>query len=82
MCRNSTGIPHDYDLVIGPTADDDTIYCLKRYYDGDYGEYDSIEAKKMLLKNLEVEKLGIQYFIGKQQIADKIIKSIIRIEGG
>lgn len=80
LCRNSNGVPHDYDLVIGPTADDDTIYCLKRYYDGDYGEKNSKEAKKILLNNLEVENLGIQYFIGKQEVADKIIKSFARIE--
>lgn len=80
MCRNSNDMPHDYDLVIGPTADDDTIYCLKRYYDGDYGEKNSIEAKRMLLRNLEVENLGIQYFIGKQDVADKLIHSLIPVE--
>lgn len=80
MCRNSNALPHDYDLVIGPTADDDTIYCLKRYYDGDYGEKNSTEAKRMLLKNLEVENLGVQYFIGKQDVADKLIQSLTEIE--
>ncbi len=80
MCRKSNDVPHNYDLVIGPTADDDTIYCLKRYYDGDYGNRNSFEAKKMLLKNLEVENLGIQYFIGKQEIADTLIQSFIPLE--
>ncbi|MBQ9991246.1 MAG: DUF3990 domain-containing protein [Lachnospiraceae bacterium] len=33
MCREQGGMPHDYDLVIGPTADDDTALCLKVYWD-------------------------------------------------
>jgi len=33
MCREKGGVPHAYDLVIGPTADDDTALCLKAYWD-------------------------------------------------
>ena len=29
MCREKRGTPHDCDMVIGPTADDDTMLCLK-----------------------------------------------------
>lgn len=79
-CRKQGGMPHNYDMVIGPTADDDTALCLKAYQDGLYGKTDSKEAKKILLGNLEPENLGVQYFIGKQEIADKLIKSLIRIE--
>ena len=31
LCREKGGVPHDYDVVIGPTADDDTMLCLKAY---------------------------------------------------
>lgn len=72
MCREDGGLPHDYDLVIGPTADDDTMFCLRAYWDGLYGDVGSPEAKK-LLSNLEPDNLGIQYFIGKQEVADKLI---------
>ncbi|MCR5723764.1 MAG: DUF3990 domain-containing protein [Treponema sp.] len=75
-CRSSTSIPHDYDLVIGPTADDNTTLCLKYYFDGVYGKVGSDDAKEFLMKNLEVENLGIQYYIGKQSVADKLIASI------
>lgn len=34
MCRENGGMPHNYYLVIGPTADDDTMLCLKAYWDG------------------------------------------------
>lgn len=76
LCREQGGTPHDYDLVIGPTADDDTILCLKAYWDGLYGKVGSVRAKQILLDNLETENLGIQYFIGKQDIADKLIQNI------
>lgn len=75
-CRSSNSIPHDYDLVVGPTADDNTTLCLKYYFDGVYGKVGSDDAKEFLMKNLEVENLGIQYYIGKQEVADKLILSI------
>lgn len=80
MCRETGGIPHDYDFVIGPTADDDTIFCLKAYWDGLYGKPGTSAAKRILLANLEPENLGIQYYVGKQEIADKVIKQIKEID--
>lgn len=74
------GIPHHYDMVIGPTADDDTMLCLKTYWDGLYGVVGSLGAKKILLNNLETENLGIQYFIGKQEVVDSVIKSIKEVD--
>lgn len=79
LCRSSRTIPHDYDLVIGATADDNTTLCLKYYFDGIYGKPGSDDAKEILMKNLEVENLGIQYYIGKQEVADKLIKSITEL---
>ena len=80
MCREKGGIPHHYDMVIGPKADDDTMLCLKTYWDGLYGVVGSLEAKKILLNNLETENLGIQYFIGKQEVVDSVIKSIKEVD--
>lgn len=80
-CREESGIPHEYDVVIGPTADDDTMLCLKTYWDGLYGKVGSKEAKRILLNNLEPENLGTQYFVGRQAVADKLIQSI-RLVGG
>ncbi len=78
-CRSLGGMPHDYDMVIGATADDDTALYLRVYDEGAYGEKGSPEAKQILLRNLEVENLGIQYYIGKQRVADSVIKSIREI---
>lgn len=79
-CREIGEMPHDYDMVIGPTADDDTALCLKTYWDGLYGKVGSYAAKKILLDNLETENLGVQYFIGKQEVADKLIADIREVD--
>ena len=79
-CREQGGTPHNYDLVIGPTAEDNTLICLRAYWQEFYGKVGTEEAKEILLKNLEPENLGIQYFIGKQHIADKLIKNFHEID--
>jgi hypothetical protein len=80
MCRENGGIPHTHDIVIEPTADDDTMLCLRAYGDGLYGKVGTSEAKRTLLNNLETENLGVQYFIGSQEVADHLIVSIIPVE--
>lgn len=75
FCRENGGLNHNYDVVIGATADDDTMLCLNSYWRGFYGDVGSTEAKKKLLSFLEPENLGVQYFVGKQEIADKLILS-------
>ena len=79
MCREKGGTPHNYDVVIGPTADDNTLACLRTYWQGFYGDTGSEDAKEILLRNLEPENLGRQYFVGKQKIADKLLKSFKEI---
>lgn len=76
MCRPSDGVPHDFDVVIGPTADDDTNMALKYYYDGTYGDPGSADAKRMLLRVLDVDKLGFQLYIGSQSVADRLVKKL------
>lgn len=77
LCRRVDGVPHDYDVVIGPTADDDTRLLLKNFIDGVYGEPDDPAAKATLLRLLKPERLGIQWFVGKQSVADRLIKSLV-----
>ena len=68
-----------YNFRGSATADDNTTLCLKYYFDGIYGKVGTDDAKEMLMKNLEVENLGIQYYIGKQEVADKLISSITEL---
>ena len=65
-CRNIRGTWHDYSVVIGPTADDNTRLCMDFYNQGVYGKIGSIEAKTILLNNLEPEKLKTQVFIADE----------------
>lgn len=66
-CRSNKYTPHDYDIVVGPTADDSTAICINNYREGLYGNPDSIKSKSVLLSNLEVYNLGIQVFIGTEK---------------
>ena len=56
------------------------MICLRAYWDGFYGKVGTHEAKNILLNNLEPENLGVQYFIGKQEVADRLIKSMKEID--
>ena len=51
---------HDYDIVMGPIADDGVAYLLGRYEEGTL----SIEE---LSKKLNYKKLNSQYFFGTEQ---------------
>ena len=82
MCRRIDGVPHDYDVVIGPTADDDTRLLLKNYIDGVYGDPDDRAAKETLLRLLKPERLGVQWFVGRQSVADRLISRFESIGWG
>lgn len=59
---------HDYDIVIGPIADDGVAYLLGRYEEGTL----TIDE---LSKELDYKKLNNQYFFG----TEKAIKYLKRI---
>ena len=60
---------HDYDIVIGPTANDDTSIVLKSYFGGLYGDVDSEKALKLALDMIEAEKLPAQIYFGSNNAA-------------
>lgn len=64
--RKTFRLWHSYDVVIGPTADDDTKLVLNAYNEGLYGDPKSKKAKYILLEQLEVNNLGVQVFIATQ----------------
>ena len=57
-CRH--GKTHDYDIVIGPIADDGVAYLLNRYEEGSY----TIEE---LARELKYKKLNSQYFFANSR---------------
>ena len=68
--RNRT---HDYDVIIGPTANDDTMVVINAYLDGLYGEVGNEEALNMLLKNIEAENLPGQIYFSKNEATGLLI---------
>jgi len=71
---------HDYDVVIGPTADDDTVASLLNYWNGVYGRVGSDVAKGALLSALEVDNLGVQCCLCTQRAVDVAVASFEEIE--
>jgi len=64
---------HDYDVVIGPTANDDTMVVLNAYLDGLYGAIGSENALNTLLKNIEAENLPGQIFFARNEAAGLLL---------
>ena len=79
MCREKGGLPHNFDLVIGPTADDDTMVCLNSYWRGLYGEVGSDEAKEKLL-NSETYRILMESNSGLFLETDSYLNNALDIE--
>ncbi|RKU78002.1 DUF3990 domain-containing protein [Parabacteroides distasonis] len=56
---------HDYDIVIGPIADDGETYLLSRYEEGSF-------TSGQMAKNLEYKRLNKQFYFdfGTQRAID------------
>ena len=71
--RGSSDKTHTYDIVIGPTADDDTRTTLRAYAIGAYGEMDSDEALGMLIHRLKAFTLPSQIYFGSNKAASLLV---------
>jgi hypothetical protein len=60
---------HDYDVVIGSTANDNTRIVINAFLAGLYGDVQSDEAVNTLLKMIEADKLPSQFFFGSNRAA-------------
>jgi len=60
---------HDYDIVIGPIADDGVAYLLDRYREGSF-------TLQQLAEELKFKQLNNQYFFG----TDRAISLLKRIQ--
>ena len=63
------GKNHDYDIVFGPTANDDTSLVLKSYFSGLYGDIESEKALQLALDMIEAENLPAQIYFGSNEAA-------------
>jgi len=65
---------HDYDVVIGPTANDDTMIVINAYLDALYGEIGGEEALGVLLRNIQADKLPGQIFFSNDEAASMLVQ--------
>lgn len=56
---------HDYDIVVGPVADDGVVYQINLYLQ-------RIITLPALVKELEYRKLNSQYFFGTEKAISKL----------
>ncbi|GHU41785.1 hypothetical protein FACS1894111_04630 [Clostridia bacterium] len=64
---------HDYDVVIGATANDVTSRTAQLYMAGEFGEIDSDEAINFFLRRIHPEHLPCQFFFGTQRAANLLV---------
>ena len=67
--RRKPAFTHDYDIVIGPIADDGVAYLLDRYEEGSY-------TLAELAHELEYKKLNNQYYFGTNR-SISLLKRIV-----
>ncbi|MBQ7562392.1 MAG: DUF3990 domain-containing protein [Lachnospiraceae bacterium] len=70
--RKSDGCIHDYDIVVGPTADAETTTIINEYYDELEESGYSDEVCEKVIAELKPENLPKQYFFGTQKAADTL----------
>lgn len=58
---------HHYDIVMGPTANDNTRVTLSAFFAGLYGDIQSDDAINRLITMIEADKLPDQVFFGSGQ---------------
>ena len=72
--RRVRGKIHNYDIVIGPTANDDTSLVLKSYFSGVYGDIDSERALQIALEMIESENLPVQIYFGSNAATECLLQ--------
>lgn len=70
--RDSDISAHEYDIVIGPTADENTVTIINSYREELLATNYSDEVLDALVKDLEPENLPKQYFFGTDAAIQKL----------
>lgn len=66
--RKARGVKmHDYDIVVGPVADDGVVFQLNLYMQ-------HLISMETLVKELTFKHLNKQYFFGTQRAIDKLVR--------
>ncbi len=70
--RDSDKSAHDYDIVIGPTADENTVTILNAYREELIETNYANDVLDALIKDLEPENLPKQYFFGTKAALQRL----------
>ena len=73
MNRTNKKHQHDFDIVIGPTANDQTLITVQAYLAGLYGNLDDNRAIQTFLELIEPQKLPAQIYFGTQKAAELLV---------
>ena len=65
--RDNASFHHDYDVIIGPTANDDTVITLGAFLNNAYGDRHSQRAKEIFLELILPDALPRQIYFGTQK---------------
>jgi hypothetical protein len=60
---------HNYDMVIGPTANDNTRVAIRAFFAGAYGDIQSDTAMDTLISLIEPAMLPVQFYFGSEKAA-------------
>ena len=71
--RTNPNPHHNYDIVIGPTANDDTLITIAALLNRTYGDPKSDRAKELFLEFILVDKLPHQMFFGTDKATSLLI---------
>jgi hypothetical protein len=74
--RASEARIHNYDVVIGPTANDNTRVAIRAFFAGAYGDIQNDKAIDTLITLIEPENLPLQYYFGSVKAA-----ALLRFKG-
>lgn len=78
--RDSDISTHDYDIVIGPTADENTVTIINSYKEELTATNYADEVLESLIKELRPENLPKQYFFGTEKAIKRIRFKKVRKE--
>jgi hypothetical protein len=65
--RTSRTQIHNYDMVIGPTANDNTRITIRAFFAGAYGDIQSDSAMDTLISLIEPARLPTQFYFGSEK---------------
>lgn len=80
MNRGADSTIHDYDIVIGPTADENTVTVINSYKEELIATNYADKVLDALIRELEPENLPKQYFFGTSASIQKLQFKKIRRE--